>query len=591
MKSFGVALAMGLCTLILVVIILNHFGEGQAELRSERAALALQEVREMAPLRLAVNRVLTASVGVGGAAVALILATAAVVALFSVPNLVRIMWLRSWLVKPNQHALYPALARPDGAGHITVLNPPNERLSQPIAALTGGNVDRLGGAGQVVKQLTNPKDPDFALSEPEPPPLPQRASIYTAPLSDQLHLPIGADGNGPVQLPLRDLGSGIVGGLPGMGKSECVASMIAGLLRQDATGTRIQLAVADLKGGVDFGRIPGDLAGLAWPVAKDPETGLALVNHVWDEIERRQQLLERAGVARVEVYNQRPGVQALPYLFLFVDELAMVTMAAEERGMDKSTRQQSAEFNGRAVRVVSVGRALGVSMIGATQRPSGTVIPTQLRDLCGFRIAFRCMTQESSKAVLGVSGAETLPAEPGLALLMRDGAQPRMIRTYLAEIEAGRFDAFTRRLPRAERIQLPADAEADGLGADDQPSTPGTTTGSATVASTAGKNGPFKDFQATSTTVVPPVAPPVALTLEQRIARVPKDRPPTDPYDSETLYLLWREAQHSSAEVERKVYGYDGGAAKYYAACGINAALRRRGRPAQYKEKDPDVRK
>ena len=552
MKQVGVAVSLGLVGLLLIVILLGWFGEGQSELRSEKAQTSLAQTRALAPLWLAVKQVLVASLGVAGASAALILAVGAIVAVLSTPNLIRMTWVRSWTMSPNRFGLYRMLFGPDGQGHLQLLGAGNAGHSQELAALVGNQVNRLSGAGQVVKQLVTNKDDEGVFEDPPPAELPKRISIYTAPLSDQLHLPVGADGSGPVQLPLRDLGSGIVGGLPGMGKSECVGSMIAGLLRQDATGERIQMAVADLKGGVDFGRIPGDLAGLAWPVAKDPDTGLQLINNVWGEIERRQKLLEQAGVARVEVYNQRPGVTPLPYLFLFVDELAMVTMAAEERGIDKATRQQSAEFNGRAVRVVSVGRALGVSMIGATQRPSGTVIPTQLRDLCGFRIAFRCMTQESSKAVLGVAGAEALPAEPGLALLMRDGAQPRMIRTYLAEIEAGRFDRFAQRLPKAQRLQLPADAEADGLEDSDMASTPsetdpetvGTGTGTVLEPVEPGSEGLFQSSAAV----------PVPVPAAGHAYRIGSRRRPT-PVEAAAMRAHYRRTKSKTA-VCTCFYGY-----------------------------------
>jgi hypothetical protein len=61
---------------------------------------------------------------------------------------------------------------------------------------------------------------------------------------------------------------------------------------------------------------------------------------------------------------------------------------------------------------------------------------------------------------------------------------------------------------------------------------------------------------------------------------------PEDPYDQETLYRLWLRAGRNAAAVEREVYKYDGGVAHWYAVYGINAALKRRGRPAVYKEKD-----
>lgn len=605
MKGFGVALVAGLVVILLVVIVLGWFGPGQDELRAEQTEIKREHAVELAPLWLAVKRVLISALGVAAGSIAVILASGALISLLAIPDAKRYARIRSWQIRPMRHgALYPTLAAPDGSGHIKVLDPVNEGGAQKVAALTTGlqpDVKLLGSAARAA--LRN--DPnETMMPEPETiqPPLPEKLLIYGAPLSDQLHLPIGHDGHGPVQLPLRDLGSGIVGGLPKMGKSECVGSMMAGLLRQDATGQRIQLAVSDLKGGLDFGRMPENLAGLAWPVAKSPEEAVALVNNVWEEVERRQKLLERAGAARVEVYNQRSGVEPLPYLFLVIDELAMITMAAEERGMDRATRQQSAEFNGRAVRIVSVGRALGISMIGATQKPSGAVIPTQLRDMCGFRIAFRCMTSDASKAVLGVSGAEELPEERGLALFLGDQAQPRRIRTYLAVIDGGRFDRFVRGLPRRERVrlarpdealQLPADAEADGLGDEDQPDSPGvvivnpgsSTTGSATVVEEEAEMPAFwRPATTGSATVL--AATTGRLPMEERVKRIRRDRVPNQVEEQETIYEMWLSLDRNSAATQRAIYDYAGGKAFYFVAYAINRALARRGQGPAYKEQE-----
>ena len=64
----------------------------------------------------------------------------------------------------------------------------------------------------------------------------------------------------------------------GMGKSEAIASMIVGLLRQDASGRGVQLGICDMKGGLDFGRIPSDLAALRWPVAATREAAFEMVS-------------------------------------------------------------------------------------------------------------------------------------------------------------------------------------------------------------------------------------------------------------------------------------------------------------------------
>jgi S-DNA-T family DNA segregation ATPase FtsK/SpoIIIE len=85
--------------------------------------------------------------------------------------------------------------------------------------------------------------------------------------------------------------------------------------------------------------------------------------------------------------------------------------------------------------LVARGRAAGVIVVAATQRPSVDIIPTSLRDLFSFRLAFRCTTDSSSDIVLGrgwaVSGydASTIaPEDRGVGLLLAEGGFPSRIK-------------------------------------------------------------------------------------------------------------------------------------------------------------------
>ncbi len=98
-------------------------------------------------------------------------------------------------------------------------------------------------------------------------------------------------------------------------------------------------------------------------------------------------------------------------------------------------RKLSAEFAGRLRDLVARGRAVGVIVLAATQKPAAEVIPTSLRDLFGFRWALRCLTPQASDTVLGAGWAglghttsAVDAADRGVGLLLAEGGMPVRLR-------------------------------------------------------------------------------------------------------------------------------------------------------------------
>lgn len=329
--------------------------------------------------------------------------------------------------------LFPVIDQ--GSGQFANLN---ERGAQTLAAL-GGAAGRVSAptVGRVIDMHYRQPEPT-ALPEPAPVEalhFPARAEVYSAAFPRELALPVGIGGDGqPVALPLRNLGNVLIAGLPGSGKSELLASMLAGLLRQDATGRRVQVATVDTK-LVTFGNMP-PLAALYAPPALEIEDAHALVWGLVEEVRRRFQLLQAAGVRSIEEYQARTG-ETLPYLVTVIDELADMTADHD--------RRRAAGFNGAAMEIGRKGRAAGVSLVMATQRPSADVIPSSLRNLAGAAVAFRLARADDSRLVLDTPGAEGLPATPGRCLVRhRETVQAQ---AYFAGLEGGRFDQFCAALP------------------------------------------------------------------------------------------------------------------------------------------------
>jgi len=129
-----------------------------------------------------------------------------------------------------------------------------------------------------------------------------------------------------------------------------------------------------------------------------------------------------------------------PVVLVVFDELAYFSATVGEP-------KQQKEFVVLVRDLVARGRAAGIIVVAATQRPSADIIPTSLRDLFGYRWAFRCTTDASSDVILGhgwanqgYSAAEIDPTARGVGWLIAEGGTPlRMKAAYLSDDQAARI--------------------------------------------------------------------------------------------------------------------------------------------------------
>jgi DNA segregation ATPase FtsK/SpoIIIE, S-DNA-T family len=140
------------------------------------------------------------------------------------------------------------------------------------------------------------------------------------------------------------------------------------------------------------------------------------------------------------------GISVIVIIF---DEIALYSTLL-------GTEQQQRQFVALLRDLVARGRAAAMPVIAATQRPSVDIIPKSLRDLFGYRAAFRCTSTGSSDIILGdgwsgagISATDISPVNPGEAFLIAEGGTPQRIKApYLtdADIKAlADYAAWTRR--------------------------------------------------------------------------------------------------------------------------------------------------
>jgi len=154
----------------------------------------------------------------------------------------------------------------------------------------------------------------------------------------------------------------------------------------------------------------------------------------------------------------------LSVIVIIIDELSIYSTVL-------GTKAQQDEFATLVRGLVALGRACGMPVIAATQRPSWDIIPASLRDLFGYRAAFRCTSPNSSDIVLGQDwvrqgyNANTIaPTNPGEAFLIAEGGLPRRIKTaYLSDEQLYAIADYAAWIRRPTGIHTPTQAAAYSL--------------------------------------------------------------------------------------------------------------------------------
>ncbi len=149
-------------------------------------------------------------------------------------------------------------------------------------------------------------------------------------------------------------------------------------------------------------------------IIKQPKQAEAVLNSLCIEMDERYKLLAAAGVNDIKLYNDKykdrrllptDGHKFLPYLVVVIDEYADLTMTG---GANSDARKCAKNISDSIVRLAQKGRAAGLHVIIATQRPSVNVITGLIKTNFPTRIAFRVVSGVDSRTILDSYGAENL---------------------------------------------------------------------------------------------------------------------------------------------------------------------------------------
>lgn len=245
----------------------------------------------------------------------------------------------------------------------------------------------------------------------------------------KLAVSLGLDVSGkPIVSDIARMPHVLIAGQTGSGKSVCINAFLASLLFR-ASPWELNLILVDPK-RVELTHY-NDIPHLRAPVIVEPDKVISALRWIMKEMDRRYKLFSQAGARNIDAYNEMSGFQALPYIVLFIDELADIMLFSPVEVEDAITR------------IAQMSRATGIHMVLATQRPSVDVITGLIKANIPSRIAFAVASQVDSRVILDAQGAEKLLGRGDMLYLPPEQAKPVRIQgAFVNDKEINELVAF-----------------------------------------------------------------------------------------------------------------------------------------------------
>ncbi len=271
-------------------------------------------------------------------------------------------------------------------------------------------------------------------------------------IKSPLRFAIGKDvAGGSVSYDLASMPHLLIAGTTGSGKSVCVNSMLACLLLNN-TPADLRLVLVDPKRVelTGYNGIPHLLA----PVVVEPERVVGALQWMLREMDNRYHRFAETGTRNIVEFNTRFPQTKIPYLVMFIDELADLMMMAPEDTERSITR------------LAQLARATGIHLVLATQRPSVDVVTGLIKANFPARIAFAVFSSIDSRVILDQPGAERLLGRGDMLFQAPDAPAPaRLQGVFVSDSEIQRLVEYW----RLQSAQRPVTAPANDQGVDALP--------------------------------------------------------------------------------------------------------------------------
>tara|TARA_A100001011_G_scaffold71587_1_gene73416 strand:+ start:2475 stop:4547 length:2073 start_codon:yes stop_codon:yes gene_type:complete len=240
----------------------------------------------------------------------------------------------------------------------------------------------------------------------------------------KIPLCIGKDISGNIEvIDLSKTPHLLVAGTTGSGKSVFINTLLASILYKFSP-EELRLILIDPK-MLELS-VYNDIAHLLTPVVTEPKKAIIALKWVCKEMERRYSLMNEENTRSLEGYNEK-SIEKLPYIIVFIDEMADLMMTAGK------------EVEHHVQRLAQMARACGIHLVMATQRPSVDIITGSIKANFPSRISFQVASKYDSRTVLGEIGAEQLLGNGDMLMSKNGGNLIRYQSAFISDNEVNKL--------------------------------------------------------------------------------------------------------------------------------------------------------
>ncbi len=279
-------------------------------------------------------------------------------------------------------------------------------------------------------------------------------------LSKKSALPValgrGSDGQ-EVVFDLTKMPHLLVAGATGSGKSVCLNALISCLI-MERSPNELQMLLIDPK-RVELTLYNG-IPHLVTPVVVETDKVVSLLKGLIKEMMDRYRTMEEMGVRNIHSYNSKVK-EKMPYIVVAIDELADLMMTA------------AFDVEQSICRLAQLGRATGIHLIIATQRPSVDVITGLIKANFPSRISFAVTSQIDSRTIMDTVGAEKLLGRGDMLYQPIDGTRPtRVQNVFISDNEINALVEHWKESPWSQKLEIDLHTVGDSEEGSDGVTTP-----------------------------------------------------------------------------------------------------------------------